>query len=103
MKFCETCQENFADSFSFCPLEGTALSVARTAAITRAPDSRVESQDLISHHELSDLLSRFKVPPVPQSLDERVWESYELQLKLAEAKANIGLRRSVALSLIGVF
>src|SRR5215471_18592752 len=28
MKFCNTCQEQFADRFSFCPVDGTPLSVA---------------------------------------------------------------------------
>src|SRR4030081_2090331 len=26
MKFCDTCQEQFADRFSFCPVDGTPLS-----------------------------------------------------------------------------
>ncbi|HVS20346.1 MAG TPA: hypothetical protein VHD88_00785, partial [Pyrinomonadaceae bacterium] len=28
MKFCNTCQEQFADRFSFCPVDGTSLSAA---------------------------------------------------------------------------
>ena len=28
MKFCKTCQEEFADRFSFCPVDGTPLSAA---------------------------------------------------------------------------
>src|SRR5712692_1071836 len=28
MKFCNTCQEQFADRFSFCPVDGTPLGVA---------------------------------------------------------------------------
>ena len=32
MKFCNTCQEEFADRFSFCPVDGTPLSAA--AAVT---------------------------------------------------------------------
>jgi TonB family protein len=31
MKFCNTCQEEFADRFSFCPVDGTPLSVAAVA------------------------------------------------------------------------
>ena len=27
MKFCNTCQEEFADRFSFCPVDGTPLTV----------------------------------------------------------------------------
>ena len=32
MKFCSTCQEEFADRFSFCPVDGTPLSVVSAAA-----------------------------------------------------------------------
>ena len=27
MKFCSTCKEEFADKFSFCPVDGTPLNV----------------------------------------------------------------------------
>src|SRR6266404_2689982 len=42
MKFCNTCQEEFADRFSFCPVDGTPLSVAPAAAVN-APLSEIES------------------------------------------------------------
>src|SRR5258708_205787 len=42
MKFCDTCQEEFADRFSFCPVDGTPLSVAPVAPVN-APPSEVES------------------------------------------------------------
>jgi len=32
MKFCSTCQEQFADRFSFCPVDGTPLVVVTTAS-----------------------------------------------------------------------
>src|SRR5687767_3016028 len=32
MKFCNTCQEEFADRFSFCPVDGTPLTAAPVAA-----------------------------------------------------------------------
>jgi TonB family protein len=39
MKFCDTCQEEFADRFSFCPVDGTPLSVMEAAAVkTPAPE-----------------------------------------------------------------
>src|SRR5882762_10133829 len=37
MKFCDTCQEEFADRFSFCPVDGTPLSAAPVAAVSTAP------------------------------------------------------------------
>src|SRR5437667_11370043 len=43
MKFCSTCQDEFADKFSFCPVDGTPLSpvVAQheQAVITAIPDN----------------------------------------------------------------
>src|SRR5437879_552837 len=37
MKFCNTCQEEFADRFSFCPVDGTPLSVTPTPIVNEAP------------------------------------------------------------------
>jgi TonB family protein len=42
MKFCDTCQEEFADRFSFCPVDGTPLSVVPAAAVN-APLSEIEA------------------------------------------------------------
>lgn len=36
MKFCTTCQEEFADKFSFCPVDGTPLSAVPTAPVVTA-------------------------------------------------------------------
>src|SRR6266403_1220123 len=33
MKFCDTCKEQFADRFSFCPVDGTPLSAIPTSAV----------------------------------------------------------------------
>ncbi len=33
MKFCDTCQEQFADRFSFCPVDGTPLGVAPATSV----------------------------------------------------------------------
>jgi TonB family protein len=45
MKFCNTCQEQFADRFSFCPVDGTPLSVAPapTAPIATSSPAEVEA------------------------------------------------------------
>jgi TonB family protein len=42
MKFCTTCQEQFADRFSFCPVDGTPLSAAPAASIA-PPASEIET------------------------------------------------------------
>lgn len=36
MKFCNTCQEEFADRFSFCPVDGTPLTAAPIAAASQS-------------------------------------------------------------------
>ena len=42
MKFCSLCEEEFADKFSFCPVDGTPLTVvARRRSKTRALQSPV--------------------------------------------------------------
>jgi TonB family protein len=41
MKFCNTCQEEFADRFSFCPVDGTPLSSV-SAAVSTTPAATVE-------------------------------------------------------------
>lgn len=38
MKFCSTCKEEFADKFSFCPVDGTPLNV-----LVAEPEKRLES------------------------------------------------------------
>jgi len=37
MKFCTTCQEEFAEKFSFCPVDGTPLATAPVVAPPSAP------------------------------------------------------------------
>src|SRR6266404_3369891 len=44
MKFCSTCQEQFADRFSFCPVDGTPLEAASAPpVITPAPQTETTS------------------------------------------------------------
>jgi TonB family protein len=47
MKFCDTCQEQFADRFSFCPVDGTPLS-AVPASTVNAPASEIEASYPVS-------------------------------------------------------
>src|SRR5712691_1941256 len=42
MKFCNTCQEQFADRFSFCPVDGTPLGVAPAPSVS-APARDIET------------------------------------------------------------
>jgi TonB family protein len=66
MKFCNTCQEQFADRFSFCPVDGTPLSAA--PAPTAAPPKSVPV-DVESSYPMSETVSQIKPravsPPAP--------------------------------------
>lgn len=47
MKFCNTCQEEFAERFSFCPVDGTPLTAVPTATAseaTRQPEPTIAAQ-----------------------------------------------------------
>ena len=50
MKFCNTCQEEFADRFSFCPVDGTPLSIEPVKSAT-VPAREIESSYPISETE----------------------------------------------------
>jgi len=43
MKFCNTCQEEFADRFSFCPVDGTPLTAAAVAAASQSAPAETVS------------------------------------------------------------
>src|SRR6266550_5550937 len=43
MKFCSTCKEEFADKFSFCPVDGTPLTVPVVQ-----PEQKVASEPVIT-------------------------------------------------------
>jgi TonB family protein len=67
MKFCNTCQEEFADRFSFCPVDGTPLSVAPVKAVNE-PVREIETSYPIS--ETADVKSAttpsyFEAQPTP--------------------------------------
>src|SRR5215510_7629221 len=65
MKFCNTCQEQFADRFSFCPVDGTPLS--SVPAVT-APPANQAAADIETSYPMSETAEPEKpvvVPPVP--------------------------------------
>ncbi len=43
MKFCNTCQEEFADRFSFCPVDGTPLTAVPVAAASQSAPAETVS------------------------------------------------------------
>src|SRR5438132_11868366 len=48
MKFCTTCQEEFADKFSFCPVDGTPLSAVPAAPVVTAQAATTNASASIS-------------------------------------------------------
>src|SRR6185436_14544108 len=68
MKFCNTCQEQFADRFSFCPVDGTPLNAV--PAVSAAPANSVAPADIETSYPMSETAEPEKpvvVPPVPIS------------------------------------
>jgi TonB family protein len=68
MKFCNTCQEQFADRFSFCPVDGTPLSAV--PAVIAAPTNNVAPADIETSYPMSETAEPEKlvvVPPTPIS------------------------------------
>ena len=74
MKFCNSCQEQFADRFSFCPVDGTPLSAVPVAP---TPPPTVTPADIETSYPMSETVSaanqraatpiivRFEGPLVP--------------------------------------
>src|SRR5262245_43959405 len=63
MKFCSKCEEQFADKFSFCPVDGTPLTVAAAAAVEEP--SLTVSRDDSSTAWAAPTDSSTKVPETP--------------------------------------
>lgn len=63
MKFCNTCQEQFADRFSFCPVDGTPLSAV--PAVIAAPTNNVAPADIETSYPMSETAEPEKPVVVP--------------------------------------
>ena len=74
MKFCNTCQEEFADRFSFCPVDGTPLTAAPvTAASQSAPAETVSPVPPVGLYDIagSDARRRKQTSPSAGSSSSR--------------------------------
>src|SRR5256884_372812 len=56
MKFCNTCQEQFADRFSFCPVDGTPLSEVQAATVA-SPKASAPA-DVEASYPISETVSQ---------------------------------------------
>src|SRR2546423_365812 len=63
MKFCNTCQEQFADRFSFCPVDGTPLNAVPAAEppVTKA----AAAADIETSYPISETLAQEVKPATP--------------------------------------
>jgi len=59
MKFCNTCQEEFADRFSFCPVDGTPLGAAPAPTVT---ESAHQPEPIIAAETATVAPASFSVP-----------------------------------------
>src|SRR6188508_1618847 len=57
MKFCSRCEEEFADKFSFCPVDGTPLSPV-SARVPAATSAQVEEPSLTVSHDHDPSVTR---------------------------------------------
>jgi len=71
MKFCKTCQEEFADRFSFCPVDGTPLSVAPIQSVSK-PAADIESTYPVTEAETTVPTVAPNHAPTPISEPTRV-------------------------------
>src|SRR5260370_36354515 len=75
MKFCNSCQEQFADRFSFCPVDGTPLTAApkttAPATNTRAA-ADIETSYPMSENTGSPLTQTTAAPPLEVSVPAAV-------------------------------
>src|SRR5437762_9731278 len=56
MKFCNSCQEQFADRFSFCPVDGTPLSAVPAPKV--APANTSAPVDVEASYPMSQTISQ---------------------------------------------
>src|SRR2546421_10734954 len=66
MKFCNSCQEQFADRFSFCPVDGTPLTAV--PAPTVAPANTRAPVDVEAAYPMSETVSQANPRPTTPSV-----------------------------------
>ena len=65
MKFCDTCQEEFADRFSFCPVDGTPLSAVKAAPASPAANVSASASGIGNSYPVADTTTFQRPAPAP--------------------------------------
>lgn len=71
MKFCNTCHEEFADRFSFCPVDGTPLSTAPIQSVVSPAAADIETSYPVAEPEISAPITTPVEVPVPPPVVQR--------------------------------
>jgi TonB family protein len=88
MKFCKTCHEEFADRFSFCPVDGTPLSTAPIQSVS-APVEEIETTYPVAEPHTAEPLA---VPIPPQIIARsEVKAPAPVKNRAAASQENAGL------------
>ncbi|HMF54903.1 MAG TPA: energy transducer TonB [Pyrinomonadaceae bacterium] len=79
MKQCSTCHEEFADKFSFCPVDGTPLPLAGQAAATQAARN-IEPEPTLTQPTIPALSYQQESPQIEMQALAPVDDSYHLTI-----------------------
>jgi TonB family protein len=85
MKFCDTCQEQFADRFSFCPVDGTPLSAVPAPAVT-PPAAEIEAS-----YPVADTATFQRATAIPLEAPAASTEAPPVPIRTQAATATTGL------------
>ena len=88
MKFCNSCQEQFADRFSFCPVDGTPLSAVPTPTV--APTNTSAPLDIEVSYPMSETVSQARPRATAPSAPVPVAATPIAAVSSAAASAMIG-------------
>src|SRR5437588_11054586 len=88
MKFCNSCQEQFADRFSFCPVDGTPLSAVPTPIV--APTNTSAPLDIEVSYPMSETVSQARPRATAPSAPVPVAATPIAAVSSAAASAMIG-------------
>jgi TonB family protein len=91
MKFCSTCQEEFADKFGFCPVDGTPLKAVAEKVEESVTRPAFQSAPAMVPEMVEESVSRPAFQSAPAMVPEMVEEQVEDSVPLPAAYSMLGL------------